>query len=545
MLQNTDNETLIQETVTSEKGWFVSLPISPSTNYTLTTIDTSINYAYLHGSNNDLENGISILNASTGNTITKENYNELYDSPYGNKFHFSTPKNWMNDPNGICFWKGYYHMFYQSNPHSLKWGDMHWGHAVSKDLVHWTHMPIVLFPQNSLKDCFDRKGGAYSGSAFIENDKMYLYFTRCLSPILRDATTTEYQAVAHFNGEYVIEEKPIINSFPLATSNDFNFRDPKVVIIDGIPTLIIATTIDGICSVVAYRRKDNSEWTFECIMLQDKEIDCNSFECANFFEDKKSGLCALICSIQDKISVGWQRRTSRVYICRREGLELLPIVSRRVDFGNGSYALQLMSGVQNENIAFAWCPDTFGLLKDSAAKTNGCLTIPLSLSIEKMDLVIKPHSSILSLISSTHKATIDLNGFFSSLLDSFPYHLSVDFLSDTSFEILLAQSQDKRQSLALRFEKGIISFAYSEGNKRTEEVFQGTQISGITRLEIFTDESVTEVFVNNGHNYGCTSFFISDRKPMIEGSFETPSNVNKIEISMLRSIWKYEKEKQL
>lgn len=88
------------------------------------------------------------------------------------KLHFTPPQNWMNDPNGLIYYQGKYHIFYQHFPYTCEWGTMHWGHAVSKDLVHFEHLPIALYPS---KD-YDRNG-CFSGSAIEYNDKMYLYYT--------------------------------------------------------------------------------------------------------------------------------------------------------------------------------------------------------------------------------------------------------------------------------------------------------------------------------------------------------------------------------
>ena len=80
-------------------------------------------------------------------------------------FHITPYVGWMNDPNGLCWYQGYYHMYYQYNPHGQEWNNMYWGHAVSPDLVHWTHLPIVLEPQKEVLEQADMlKGGAFSGS---------------------------------------------------------------------------------------------------------------------------------------------------------------------------------------------------------------------------------------------------------------------------------------------------------------------------------------------------------------------------------------------
>lgn len=72
----------------------------------------------------------------------------LAQEPYRPSIHFTPKANWMNDPNGLVYYKGNYHLFYQYYPDAKVWGPMHWGHAVSKDLINWQHLPIALYPDS-------------------------------------------------------------------------------------------------------------------------------------------------------------------------------------------------------------------------------------------------------------------------------------------------------------------------------------------------------------------------------------------------------------
>jgi len=97
----------------------------------------------------------------------------LAADPLRPQFHLLPPKNWMNDPNGPIFWNGLYHMFYQYNPNAAVWGDMHWNHAVSEDLIHWRHMPVALAPTPG----WDDADGCFTGSAVSDNGVATILYT--------------------------------------------------------------------------------------------------------------------------------------------------------------------------------------------------------------------------------------------------------------------------------------------------------------------------------------------------------------------------------
>lgn len=156
----------------------------------------------------------------------------LYTEPHRPRYHFSPPVQWMNDPNGMVYYEGEYHLFYQHYPDSNVWGPMHWGHAVSEDLVHWENQPIALYP--------DSLGYIFSGSAVVDHTNssglgsggqppliaIYTYHDVEAERAGRDDHQT--QAIAYSNDKgrswTKYDGNPVIpNDRPIR-----DFRDPKV-----------------------------------------------------------------------------------------------------------------------------------------------------------------------------------------------------------------------------------------------------------------------------------------------------------------------------
>ena len=154
-----------------------------------------------------------------------------YQEQHRPQIHFSPPEKWMNDPNGMVFYRGEYHLFYQYYPDSTVWGPMHWGHAISKDLVYWDNLPVALFP--------DSLGYIFSGSAVIdwkntsglqtgEHPPMIAIFTHH-NEIKQNNGRKDYQnqSMAYSNdmGRNFVKYKhnPVISN-----PGETDFRDPKV-----------------------------------------------------------------------------------------------------------------------------------------------------------------------------------------------------------------------------------------------------------------------------------------------------------------------------
>lgn len=136
-------------------------------------------------------------------------------------FHFTPPSMWMNDPNGLVYYAGEYHLFYQYHPHSTVWGPMHWGHAVSRDLIHWQHLPIALYP--------DEHGMIFSGSAVVDWKNTAGFGKEAMVAIFTyNNGHVETQNLAHSTDRGRTWTKYAGNPVVPHPGNLTDFRDPKV-----------------------------------------------------------------------------------------------------------------------------------------------------------------------------------------------------------------------------------------------------------------------------------------------------------------------------
>jgi fructan beta-fructosidase len=153
---------------------------------------------------------------------------ELGDEPYRPAIHFSPAKNWMNDPNGLVFHKGVYHLYYQHNPSGNTWGNMSWGHATSPDLVHWTEQPLAIST--------DDQEDVFSGSVVVDKDNSSGFGTAENPPLVAIYTSAYKDASPHRGLQaqslaYSLDDGQTWTKYsgnPVLNRNSTNFRDPKV-----------------------------------------------------------------------------------------------------------------------------------------------------------------------------------------------------------------------------------------------------------------------------------------------------------------------------
>ena len=168
------------------------------------------------------------------------------------QYHFAPPKGWMNDPNGLMYYDGKVHAFYQHYPDGTFWGPMHWGHAVTEDFLHWEHLPIALYPEKP----YDGLRGCWSGSGIEHDGKMYLFYTG------DGAGTKQTQCLAIGDGTNFekYEGNPVIAASPVGSNE--NFRDPKVFAFGDTYRMVCGTDADGVGKILLFSSDDLIHWTY-------------------------------------------------------------------------------------------------------------------------------------------------------------------------------------------------------------------------------------------------------------------------------------------
>lgn len=216
------------------------------------------------------------------------------------ELHFTAKKGWINDPNGLCFYEGKYHLFFQHNPVGLPWGNMHWGHAVGTDLIHWTELGDVLFP--------DETGDMYSGSAIVdtdnllglkvnEHDPLILFYTAAGGNRELSADRKFTQCIAYSTDggctfkKY--EKNPVVGHI-----KGWN-RDPKVIRDPKSGVYVMALYLDG--DEYALLTSSNlSDWK----ILQTLSLPGDN-ECPDFFPLEEDGkLKWVLCGAHDCAMIG-------------------------------------------------------------------------------------------------------------------------------------------------------------------------------------------------------------------------------------------------
>ena len=317
------------------------------------------------------------------------------------KYHYRPKNGWINDPNGLVYYKGYYHVFYQHAPHFEKpWHEpMHWGHARTKDVLLWEELPVALAPDAPF-DSF----GCWSGTAIVKDDTLYLFYASLYIPEGENDPLQTVSVAYSTDGINFIkyENNPVIAHFP--TDGGPDFRDPAVCLIDGEYFCVMATghkeTKTG--RLLLYRSEDLFNWEYLGIMSEwggAKYVECPSFMRVG----DKYLLTASVCKFEKHYF--WV-----MYSDFADG-KFTVTHSAEVDKGPDQYAGQVFLDDKGRSILISWAPGWryAGL----AEKDIGCMSLPRELKLlTDGRIVAYPIEEVRHLLSDSDPALVRTeNGF--------------------------------------------------------------------------------------------------------------------------------------
>ena len=314
-------------------------------------------------------------------TNTRTNY--FPDDKNRPTYHFMPPKNWMNDPNGLIHWKGKYHLFYQHNPNAPVWGDIHWGHAISDDLIHWQDMPIALAPTPNSPD----ERGVWSGCT-IDNDGVATIFytgargehhdeqTVCIATSTDDDLTLWQK----------YEQNPVIAA-PPKEFEGCGFRDPYVFKHNDTWLMVIGAGIpEGGEAVLLYKSDDLYNWTYlHPLMISNAKNDF-AYECPSFLpitDDK----WMLIVSLMPESSVQY-------FVGTFENYKFTPTSSGRLADG-AFYAPLAFIDDQQRRLLMGWIRETRPIAHSQSAGWAGVASLPLEITLKDSRPVLAPIRGLL------------------------------------------------------------------------------------------------------------------------------------------------------
>ena len=279
----------------------------------------------------------------------------LYKETNRPQIHYTQRRGWNNDPNGLLYYDGEYHLFYQHNPYERGWGNMHWGHAVSNDLIHWEELPIALYP--------DEHGTVFSGSAVIDYDNTSGFGKNGIPAMVAiytaDNPEKQVQCIAYsldkgrtwtkYKGNPVIDSK--------AKWNSKDTRDPKVFWYEGTKRWIMVLAVGQ--EMQFFSSPNLKNWTFESSFGKGQGAHGNVWECPDLFELPVEGTnekkWVLLCSLGDG---PFGDSATQYFVGTFNGKEFVnesPSKTKWMDWGKDHYATVTWSNAPaGRAIALAW-----------------------------------------------------------------------------------------------------------------------------------------------------------------------------------------------
>ena len=431
-------------------------------------------------------------------------------------FHLSARTGWMNDPNGFSWYGGQYHLFYQYYPYDSHWGPMHWGHAVSDDLLRWRYLPAAMAPDSPVD-----RAGCFSGSALALEDGRHLLMYTGVSEIPAPdggSVQRQTQNLAFGDGvDYVkYEGNPVISAADLPEGGSpVDFRDPKIWRAgDGDYRALVANDQEG-CGgrMLLFRSRDLIHWRLVGPLAENRGRLGTMWECPDFFE--LDGHHVLLASAQDMLPRGFEYHNGNgtFYLMGRydpESERFFEESDHAVDYGIDFYAPQTLLTPDGRRVMIGWMQnwDTCNLHTPSTP-WFGQMSLPRELFIRDGVLCQRPVRELEALAGEPvvyrHVEIADeefsLPGISGRMVD---------------LEIELEPGETPYNRFAVRFAKNAsyhtgVSFRPGESVLKVDRKFSGSRRAiihqrrakvrherGRLKLRLILDRYSVEVFVNDG-----------------------------------------------
>jgi len=294
------------------------------------------------------------------------------------QYHFLPPSNWMNDPNGLIQWKGNYHLFYQHNPFGPLWGNMHWGHAISADLVHWTDLPLALAPTPGSAD----ETGIFSGCCVNNNGVPTILYTG----VRGDRHNIQTECLATGSDDLLTWEKypgnPVIGTVPEEAGQSSDFRDPFVWKEADAWYMVLGSRIKDVGGAVfLYRSADLIDWEYlHPLLISTAGPGTGIWECPNFF--RLGDEWVLIISGHN----GSSTATVIYFVGSYENHQFTPTYEGVLDYST-LYAPLSFVDDQQRRLLFGWLREARPDTEQRSAGWSGVQSIPRVLTLDSQHRV--------------------------------------------------------------------------------------------------------------------------------------------------------------
>ena len=488
---------------------------------------------------------------------------------YRPQFHYTPRINWMNDPNGLVYYEGKYHLFHQYNPFGNRWGYMSWNHAVSDDLVHWEHRPVAI-PYGK-----EEEEAIFSGSAVVDHSNTTGFGDGTRPPLVAiytshytrdDGSTWQAQSLAYSvdGGETFTKYK----DNPVIEFDDPDFRDPKVIWMEESEQWVMVVALPRQYKVQFYASDNLIDWEF----LSDfgpAGATGGIWECPDLFPLAVDGYpnnkrLVLHVDINPGSIAGGSG--SQFFIGDWDGEKFIPdeAISKDeviwVDYGTDFYAAITWSDIPEEDgrrIWVGWMNNWMYANHIPAYPWRSAQSIPRSIHLVTVDGEIKAVQRPVKELKVLRNNFVQLDNIEVS---SGELLLSKEGIGGKAYEIIIEMEPGSSETVGLKLRVGgdeetLVGYdrlrrtVFVDRTKSGEDDFHSDfsqrndaparLIDGKIRLQIFVDWSSVEVFVNDGEAVITNRIFPDpDSQDVIFYSDGGTANITKLDFWALNSIWK-------